>query len=302
MPGPTSQEHPKRHHTVARLQQSGFCNEHDQVLCVPLPGGRSFLQNINDATVIGQFNRVTRDGEDSYALEYLLSDLETDCAPAWKRARDPRQWPLSASDRRAVATLIAAQHLRTMRSRAQILNTHNLLLELAEKFGLPYEAQGEPNLPLEHARLINSALPQARDVLVNRSWMLFVFKRKALAFSDSPVVPVPGVDSDWRTPAGLFTEGGVLVPLARRVALVVGAPGTSPSVDAMVEGTTKRATDLNSLISANAHRFLYHHPEDDPLRGISLPEPGGNAEVMYEVMTHAQMRQHLERTSAAGQQ
>jgi hypothetical protein len=38
-------------------------------------------------------------------------------------------------------------------------------------------------------------------------------------------------------------------------------------------GTTKLAKDFNQLLARNARRAIFHHPDDQPLEGIELPEP-----------------------------
>jgi hypothetical protein len=43
--------------------------------------------------------------------------------------------------------------------------------------------------------------------------------------------------------------------------------------DQIVPGSAKIAADLNQAAANNARRFLFHHPSDDPLAGLDLPEP-----------------------------
>jgi hypothetical protein len=40
-----------------------------------------------------------------------------------------------------------------------------------------------------------------------------------------------------------------------------------------VPGSAKIAADLNQPVANNARRFLFHHPSDDPLAGLALPQP-----------------------------
>jgi hypothetical protein len=60
------------------------------------------------------------------------------------------------------------------------------------------------------------------------------------------------------------------VPLDRRVALSIsaGLPG-----DGRAAGVTKTALYLNDAMAKNARRYVFHHPGDDPFRGLTLPEP-----------------------------
>ena len=43
--------------------------------------------------------------------------------------------------------------------------------------------------------------------------------------------------------------------------------------DLRVRGVTKTAVFRNDATARNARRYLFHHPEDDPLRGLRLPGP-----------------------------
>jgi hypothetical protein len=43
--------------------------------------------------------------------------------------------------------------------------------------------------------------------------------------------------------------------------------------DQLVPGSAKIAADLNQAVANNARRFLFHHPSDDPLAGLALPQP-----------------------------
>ena len=68
---------------------------------------------------------------------------------------------------------------------------------------------------------------------------------------------------------GLLTAGRVLVPLGRRVALLMnglGAPGFR------VRRTSAVATEVNAGVTWNSQRAIFHHPDNDPLAGIELPE------------------------------
>ena len=38
-------------------------------------------------------------------------------------------------------------------------------------------------------------------------------------------------------------------------------------------GVTKTAVDLNRATAGNARRYVFHHPDDDPLHGLVLPQP-----------------------------
>jgi hypothetical protein len=56
----------------------------------------------------------------------------------------------------------------------------------------------------------------------------------------------------------------------RRVGLSLGNEGTG---DARPSGSAKTALYLNGAMARNARRYIFHHPEDDPLRGPQFPAP-----------------------------
>jgi len=62
----------------------------------------------------------------------------------------------------------------------------------------------------------------------------------------------------------------VQVPLDRRAALSMREAGRE---DRLVPGSAKIAADLNQAFVNNARRFLFHHPADDRLAGLPLPQP-----------------------------
>jgi hypothetical protein len=69
---------------------------------------------------------------------------------------------------------------------------------------------------------------------------------------------------------GVANAGEIHVPLDRRVALSIGDTNFG---DGRAAGVTKTALYLNDATAKNSRRYLFHHPDDDPLRGLTLPEP-----------------------------
>jgi hypothetical protein len=121
-----------------------------------------------------------------------------------------------------------------------------------------------------HLEFIRKNTPVVARMLYARRWRLTFFTRKSLLTSDSPVVLLPML----RYPAGTSVAVGdaaeVQVPLDRRAALSMRAAGRG---DQLVPGSAKIAADLNQAVANNSRRFLFHHPSDDPLAGLALPEP-----------------------------
>jgi len=111
-------------------------------------------------------------------------------------------------------------------------------------------------------------LTPVTGIFFNRGWTIIRFTRKMLATCDTPVMLVRHPSSDPNRGVGLATAGAILLPLDRRVALMMGSP---ESPDFQNPGTTALAWDINQRTANAARRAVYHHPDDDPLKGVELP-------------------------------
>ena len=107
-------------------------------------------------------------------------------------------------------------------------------------------------------------------MLYERNWVLTFYERRSLATSDTPVVLCSGAGHPAGMGIGIANAGEIHVPLDRRVALSMG---DSRFPDGCAAGVTKTALYLNDAIAKNARRYVFHHPDDDPLHGLTLPEP-----------------------------
>jgi hypothetical protein len=56
----------------------------------------------------------------------------------------------------------------------------------------------------------------------------------------------------------------------RGVGLSLGNEGTG---DARLSGSVRTALYLNDAMARNAGRYIFLHPEDDPLGGLQFPAP-----------------------------
>jgi hypothetical protein len=65
-----------------------------------------------------------------------------------------------------------------------------------------------------------------------------------------------------------------MVPLSRRVGLTLGSVGNVENFpEGELPGTTRSAALFNETTLGNARQELLHHPDDDPLAGVTLPQP-----------------------------
>lgn len=264
----------RRHHIVPKFYLRRFANDRDQVTRVELPGTKRHPIAIGDATVEKDFYLAPAiDGGLTDAIEDSLSELEGSAKTAVSALLDDQVWPITPEIREQLAAWIAIQYLRTAARRQTIAAVDSLVVAITGRDGGPQHtlAEQSPQHPYRTTHLeamLTGFLPAARSIYA-RGWTFIQFTRKALITSDTPVVLLPIPDADERTPLGLTSNGGIMMPLDRRVALLL----TEHPKDLKVQGTTVRARAFNQVLASNAHRCLFHHPADDPLQGLELPEP-----------------------------
>jgi len=291
----------RRHHVVPKFYLRRFSNDREQLTRLPL-GGNPHPQSINDATVQKDFYALGAGGENSDAFEKMLAALEQEAAPAFVRVVDSDAWPPSFEDRYAICSWIALQHLRTEAIRTSGEEIYRSMSKL--EVGVSTTGQMRENLGLgedvpdqkieeirarmlatadtfkvdniHHLRAIAEMLPGMTNLVRYRPWALIRFKKRALGTSDTPVglVPHPDVPHIGTTLGG---ASKILVPLGRRVGLCLGGLGGYGAFgkcpEGVLTGTTSQARLFNEVTVRNARRVLYHHPEDSPFAGMSLPEP-----------------------------
>jgi hypothetical protein len=271
----------RRNHTVNSSYLQRFGDDRGFLTGVKLPGDRRFTVSVDSATVIKNFYVVRLpDGSESDQAEDDFCEIEAAAGASIRVLIDQRRWPIPKAVRRDVATWVALQYLR-------VAHVRRLAQEIAEAYtevGVPFTSytgeqtrlwmpanEADPEqIKRLHLEFIWRNIPVVAEMLYSHDWELTFFDRKSLITSDSPVVLRPML----RTPAGVTlavaNAGAVQVPLDRRAALTMSALGRG---DSQVSPSAKIAADLNQAVAQNARRFLFHHPSDDPLVGVTLPQP-----------------------------
>ncbi|MFJ9551968.1 DUF4238 domain-containing protein [Streptomyces erythrochromogenes] len=273
----------KKHHFVPQMYLRNFADDKDRTQVVRLATKRSTTERINTVAATNHFHRLTVGDEESLHLEDAATALEGRAAQPMLRLIDPskRVWPLPREERMTLAFFIAFQYLRVPVKRDAL---SSLAAQLPEIFGgdLPEELR-ELDIPIMHAMsMVGAALPEGAAELCNRTWWIVDFKRKRLATSDVPVIPLPDENTTERSAAGLRSPGGVYFPLSPQTALFIGPPRTAPEADQIVPGNARLARQFTTATLAWTRDCLFHHPDDDPLRGYTLPEPR-RGEIRWEV-------------------
>jgi Protein of unknown function (DUF4238) len=270
----------RRNHTVNGSYLTRFADERGLLTGVELPG-RRFPVPVDGATVIGNFY-VTRlpDGSESDQAEDDFSDIEGRAAASMRILIDQRAWPIPDTVRADIATWAALQYLRVPAVRQLATEIADAYIEAGVPFTtdagqqttlwMPADEADPEKIKRLHLEFIRKNTPVAARMLYARDWHLTFFTRKTLITADSPVVLRPMLRHPAGTSVALGDAAEVQVPLDRRAALFMTAPGRG---DQVVPGSARIAADLNQAVASNARRFIFHHPADYPLAGLVLPQP-----------------------------
>jgi hypothetical protein len=293
----------RRQHVVSNFYLREFADERSQVRRVVLPGDKQHDVGTHNASVVKDFYTITLpDGSPSDYFEKFFSETEADAASALRQVVHEGLWPVKGSLREALAKWTALQHLRSegvrnggMQMQAQLIK---LVVGVSGKEALRnliQEAEGRPVDDFElnqewtditkpsgpdlipdansHLRSLIKLWEPTAQQMIARTWTLFRFKRRCLITSDHPVSLAVGADYPEYMGVGLATAQGFVIPLSRRVGLVMREINLDGSPEFTLPGSTKMAKAFLRESILSARRFIYHHPEDSPLSGIPLPDP-----------------------------
>jgi Protein of unknown function (DUF4238) len=270
----------RRNHTVNGAYLTRFADDRGMLAGIELPG-RAFPVAVDRATVIKNFY-VTRlpDGSESDQAEDDFCDIEARAGAAMKILIDQRKWPVPDAVRADIAMWAALQFLRVPAVRQLASEIAGAYIEVGVPFTtengeqtrlwMPSDEADPEKLKRLHLEFIRKNTPVVARMLHSRHWDLTFFTRKSLVTSDSPVVLRPMLRYPSGTSVAVGDAAEVQVPLDRRAALSMRTMGRG---DRLVPGSAKIAADLNQAVVSNARRFLFHHPSDDPLAGLVLPQP-----------------------------
>lgn len=299
----------RRHHTVPAFYLRGFADG-ERLLTIALPGTRRFTQMVKDASVATDFYAIPghKDGDD--VLEEALADLEGKAAPVIARIVARR--PLLPGDRGTLAYYIAVQ---AARSPAQKRNADALKAQMArfaiglagrERFGDRFSGIGKQlterqldelwkqamrpeGPPLEvsttefAAQMVGTA-QQLVPYIAGRPWTFIHFGDEALITSDDPVTLIPRENANPSEGIGYGTAGEIMMPISRRVALVMGDLDEAASTlrfedvgagtyDAVRLGTAEVARLVNEHTALSASKWIFAHPADEKSVPSNLPAP-----------------------------
>ncbi len=124
----------------------------------------------------------------------------------------------------------------------------------------------------EHLQILAKAYHSVSQMIMNRSWCRVVYAENPLAASDVPVAIVPG---EAYNEGGLQGAMAVAVPLDRRTLLWLERPDwRGPRADRDRQPRALFADIYNHTAILSAERFLYYHPDDEPVpKDAKIPRP-----------------------------
>jgi hypothetical protein len=294
----------KRHHYVPQSYLLGFADGNKRLMTVPLDGVESYIQSVENAAAESYYNAfVDEQGERSMVVEEQLSAIEGDGVSAIKRILSG-EFPPKDQTRVQLATYLGLQVARSPRTRAMLDQIVDRTSKIMVAFSGPsgtrkvledkgHELSDEeaaalwrtasafdnyrvtPHQNRQIQQMLDSIFPLAEPFAV-LPWGMVRFQHRALLTCDNPVGMWRPADRSrhqgWTHGIGVATADELWFPLDRRTALLVSPH--LPTDGLRLRATTKWAQRINQIIALWAHRFIYHHPKDDPLAGLWLPPVG----------------------------
>lgn len=235
-----------------------------------------------------------REEHDPELVEKLFASIESDAAVVIARIIRDHELPARGStDRFDLALLVAQQITRGWAFRAELEEMVNLQARLylqpeltdarirqhLREAGEPSSRRhveayrndilkGDWSVRLGQSFMIQQGIRMAYEMampeILRRTWCVRTFDDPVLLTSDEPVAlwsPGPFVP-------GIGTAETYWWPLDRRHLLSMS---TREGEEAVQPAPVARARKVNQLVAQQAHRWIFHHPEDEGLAGAVLP-------------------------------
>lgn len=295
----------KGHHIVPQRYLKRFAKD-GIIRVVPFGRDPRFESIKNAAKINDLYTAYNREGQPNDAFEHHLAQVEDSLFPAFG-AVDSGWWPLDTTAREQLSLWIAVQYLRTQIMKQITVAVGTMLLDadmgqsqrqdfidnLLAQFP---DADPEPirrvfdacrndledyytSTDWHIAGIVKYTEPIAAS-LQQRRWIRYDFQRKSLTTSDEPI----GLTHPQLTRLGIGNAFAVTFPLGRRIGL---AMLDETGYDQVRDATSSVARTLNRSIVNTARLALFHHPDDEPLRGLNISNRAGTGELDPETIRAA---------------
>ncbi len=295
-----------RHHITPEWYLTRFAAKGKVTMVPRQDAAKKIPSTPNNAGSIRNFYAVQLDdGTLSQAIETKLSQIEGAAAPVAELLATEGPAAVAAERRDEFALFLSFQLVRDERSREaerQLLHTmsrailHTMPVEDAQQrlaeIGEPSSREdAEEFLSSQRAALDSGAIraelhqndaiatmlrvaPTLVPFLSRRRWAVFRFPVPVLLTSDHPVALLPSDEPTHPLAGvGVANAGDIRFPLDARHLLVMSRVELAERLTVVPPGYGGMATQVratNEIIAHNAHRWIFHRPDHDPLDGITL--------------------------------
>lgn len=296
-----TKSHPKRHHFVPKFYLRHFADHKKRIRMYERGRKKNpIVTSVNNAAIESGFYTVTEEsGEESQRVERLLSLIEGQA----KAAIEPMlkgKFPPDPRDRYFLALFMALQTLRTPEHRREyemtVDYTQKVMLEgwtpdyvrerLKEKELEPtdeavaevmdvvenpdkYEFVPHQN---EHIKIMLSVATKVAPVIAARAWLLGRCKTATFITSDHPVVCYSRPTEMSRyVGIGIGNAEEVYYPLDRHYVLALAPPGTLQ--ERPIALVKDNVLFVNSLIAGDSYKWVFQHPDDEPVHYLIPGKP-----------------------------
>jgi hypothetical protein len=302
-----------RHHLVPQMYLRRFADDESRLTAVPRDkAGQRVTLTVRKAAAEVGFYAIpaddlephARQGHDPEVVEHALADIESACASHIDRILDGEIPPPTETARLQLSLFIALQHTRGWRFRRDLADLARLTAPAfirqsitADRVRATLKATGRPAAPkdvedmlvrltgpngpkpvLRQAMYVQHAVQNAIEVvaptLFARRWRLLEFPKPCLAVSDEPVA-VPVI-----TGKGAANVSELWFPLDRSHALELALRGS----EKLVQAPLGKARKINRLTASQAERWIFHHPDDDPLADLDIGARTGFVEKVEDLV------------------
>ncbi|WP_080599091.1 DUF4238 domain-containing protein [Sorangium cellulosum] len=267
---------PRRHHLVPRFFLKRFAKS-DKIAMVNRDAPQQVPHTVttkNAAIESGFYTIIDKNGQPSAVIENYLSDLEANAAAAIHRMDTCDGFPPTWNDRESVSRFLAFQTVRgsNMRASLQQLFSHGAQMAIddaesdsaREQLRVELGQLSQNFIRLRHMQIMIKNANDFARFFLGRTWRIVDFGRSCLLTSDVPLAPANRTDG----PVGIDNAEWLLFPLDPVRALVLGK---NDGAETIVAGNQETADYINHYVAAQAHRWIYHRPQQSPLDRMELP-------------------------------
>jgi len=277
------------HHVIPQFVLRRFADSANFTRQHSREDNASFLIPVRHATAQTHLYTIDDKGEKSEVFENTLARFEDMGARAVGEIVDKKNWPLHVNNRTGLSAWMAAQYLRTPRSRKVLdsqmgaIREHMGTLQLADvrrRLGGAfaseevmrqkwsevldyYKPSGHQQPPNAQARWFASLISDAAKSLFYRDWVLVRYDTPSFIASDNLIIAL-GADGRIHGVTDFLAAPQIFMPLDRWTAIVLlQTKADDESVrDVVAPQPPQFAEQLNRFAASNCDLAVFEHPDD----------------------------------------